>query len=198
MDGVIPLYAEEKPESPARRRIRRLSAPFEGLFAALMIGAAALSLAVLFFALAPGFGAIWLNAENTWLVLGNDRPPQGAVQFNTLPLATQLIAGAAYLVISASLVAAFFYLRALFRCYRLGDVFGDAPQMFMQRAGLALIIFALAPGGLQPLLHAVGSPDRNWLHGHSLAALIVGAALFVLARVVVLGREVEREAKDFI
>jgi hypothetical protein len=198
MDGAIPLYAEEKPDSPARQRIRRLSWPFEWLFAALAALAAAFALAVLFFALFPGVAAIWLNAENSWLVFGGDAPPRGATAFNALPLATQAIAGGAYILISGSLIAAFFCLRALFHCYRQGDVFGAAPQAWMSRAALALIVFALAPGGVQPLLRALGSPDRNWFHTHSIAALIVGAALFVFARVVALGREVERESKEFI
>ncbi len=198
MAEAIPLYAADKPESPARLRIRRWSLPFELLFAGLAALAGALALAVMFFALFPGAGAIWLNAENSWLIFAGDAPPLGAVRFNALPLATQLIAGGAFVAISASLIAAFACLAALFRCYRRGDVFGAAPQAWMQRAGVALIAFALAPGILQPLLAALGSPDRNWFHTHSLAALICGAALFVFARVVALGREVEREAKDFI
>jgi len=198
MADAIPLYAAEKPESPARRRIRRWSLPFEFLFACLAAFAGALALTVSFFALFSGAGAIWLSAENSWLVFAGDAPPREAVQFNALPMATQLVAAAAYAMIAGSLVAAFICLAALFRCYRQGDVFGAAPQAWMQRAAFALIVFALSPGLLQPLLAALGSPDRNWFHTHSLAALICGAALFVFARVVALGREVEREAKDFI
>lgn len=198
LDTVVRLYAQRDKPSPARNAIRRLSQPFEWLFA-LLLG---LSLAgagmVLFFALAPGFGSIWLEPANTWLVLGDNAPPASAVQFNALPWATQAIAAAAFALIAGSLAASFWFLHALFACYRRGDVFGADPQRNMQRAGVALVAFALAPGALQPVLAAVGSPDRNWFHAHSLAVLIMGAGLFVFARVVALGREVEREAKEFI
>lgn len=198
VDAAIPLYGGQTQDSPARARIRRLSQPFEWLFAALAALVTLAAAAVMVFAVAPGFGAIWLNAENSWLVLAGHSPPPDAVAFNALPLTTQLTAGCAFALIAGSLVAALLCLRLLFASYRRGDVFGPAPQAQMQRAALALIVFALAPGALQPLLRAVGSPDRGWFHGHSLAALIVGASLFVFARVVALGREVEREAKEFI
>lgn len=198
MDILVGLYAVRTPESSARGAIRRLSRPFEWLFASLLALTLAGSGAVLFFALAPGFGSIWLEPTNTWLVLGNNAPPPNAVQFNALPWGTQAIAAAAFALIAGSLAAAFWFLRALFGCYRRGDVFGAEPQRNMQRAGTALVAFALAPGALQPVLAAVGSPDRNWFHAHSIAMLIMGAGLFVFARVVALGREVERETKEFI
>ncbi len=198
MDTLVGLYAARTPESPARGSIRRLSRPFEWLFASLLVLTLAAAGVMLFFAFAPSFGSIWLEPTNSWLVLGNNAPPPNAVQFNALPWATQAIASAAFALIAGSLAASFWFLRALFGCYRRGDVFGANPQSNMQRAGAALVAFALAPGALQPVLAAVGSPDRNWFHAHSIAVLIMGAGLFVFARVVALGREVERETKEFI
>jgi hypothetical protein len=68
----------------------------------------------------------------------------------------------------------------------------------MRRAGAFLIAYALAPGLLQPVVHAAGLMDRDWFHGHSVASLIVGAALFVLAYVIALGREIEKDGKGYI
>ncbi len=198
LDRVVRLYTVQERQSPARAAIRRLGQPFEWLFAVLLALTLAGAGIVLFFALAPGLASIWLEPSNTWLVLGKDQPPANAVQFNALPLVTQLTALAAFALIVGSLAASLFFLRALFQCYRRGDVFGAVPQLFMQRAGIALVAFALAPGALQSVLAAVGSPDRNWFHAHSIAVLNMGAGLFVFARVVALGREVEREAKEFI
>lgn len=198
LDHVLNLYARPEPHSSARAAIRRLSLPFEWGFTVFLALTIAGAVVVLFFALAPGFGSIWLEPSNTWLVLGDDAPPPNAVQFNALPIATQATAATAFALIAGSLGASFFFLRALFGCYRRGDVFGAAPQLQMQRAAVALIAFALAPGALQPVLRAVGSPDRAWFHAHSVAILIIGAGLLVFARVVALGREVERETREFV
>jgi len=198
MDGVITLFAAQAEESQARRRIRRLGLPFEILFL-LLTGLTVLGMAAVFVVgLAAGPAALWIGADNTWLVLPGSTPPMDAAPFHSLPPATRLAGGLAFAVIGGSLALAFHWLRALFGAYRRGDVFGPAPQGFMQAAALALIVFALAPGLLQPLLRLVGSPDRGWFHGHSLAALMVGGVLIVLARVMALGREVERETREFI
>jgi hypothetical protein len=198
LDRVVDLYAPGGAHSPARQAIRRLSLPFEWLFAVLFALTVLAMVALLFFALAPGFGSIWLEPGNTWLLLGEDAPPANAVQFNALSPLTQFIAAAAFALLAGSLAASFFFLRALFRCYRAGEVFGAPPQRHMQRAAIALVTFAFAPAALQPLLRAVGSPDRAWFHTHSVAVLIMGAGLFVFARVIALGREIEREAKEFV
>lgn len=195
---VVDLYASPEARAPAREAIRRLGLPFEWLFAALLAVTLFAASALLFFAVAPGFGSIWLEPSNSWLVLEDNRPPAGAVQFNALPWFTQLAGAGAFALIVGSLAASFYFLRALFRRYRAGDVFGAAPQRHMQAAAVALIVFALSPGALQPLLRAVGSPDRAWFHAHSVAVLIMGAGLLVFARVIALGREIERETKEFV
>lgn len=198
MDSVITLFAARAEESPARRRIRRLGLPFEILFL-LLFGLTTLGMATVFLVgLMPGPAALWIGAGNTWLVLPGSNPPAGTLPFVSLPLATRLVGGLAFAIIGGSLALAFHWLRALFGAYRRGDVFGPAPQGFMQAAAVSLIVFALAPGLLQPMLRLAGSPDRAWFHGHSLAALMVGGVLIVLARVMALGREVERETREFI
>ena len=198
MSVVIELYADAAPESPARRRIRRLSLPFEIGFGLLATLTGLFTVLVAVVALWPGLDAIWMGADNVWLVLPGDTPAVGTVSFAGLPLVTQAAGGLAFIVVNAALFVSLLTLMRLFACYRRGDVFGDAPQRQMQLAGVALVLFALLPGALQPLLRLAGSLDHGWFHGHSVAALIVGAALFVFARVVALGREVEREAGEFV
>ena len=198
MHDAIALFAAPRDDSPARLRIRRLSLPFQGLFLTLAALTAMVMVLLLVFAVAPGFGSIWIGPEGSWLILARDLPPKGTIAFNALPPSTQLTAGLAFGLIGGSLIAAFTWLSALFGAYRRGDVFGPVPQAHMTRSALCLIVFALAPGLLQPLLALVESPDRAWFHGHSLAALMVGAVLLVLARVMALGREVEQDARSFI
>ena len=198
MSDIIALYVDAAPDSPARRRIRRLSLPFEIVFGLLAGLTALFTLAVAMVALWPGLDAIWMGPDMVWLVLPGDTPAAGTVSFAGLPLMTQAVGGLAFIAVNLALFVAFVILMRLFACYRRGDVFGDLPQRLMQTAGVALVFFALAPGALQPLLRLAGSLDRGWFHGHSVAALIVGAALFVFARVVALGREVEREAGEFV
>lgn len=198
MDEIISLYAAEPADTPARRRIRRLSLPFEIAFAGLALLAATFIALIAGLVLWPGADAIWLGADATWVVLGGDHPPAGTTSFLALPLATQITGGALFALMFGALAFAFNALRALFRTYRRGEIFGAAPERLMHRAGAALIIYALVPGLFQPLLRALGSPDRAWFHGDSLAALLIGGALFVFARVMALGHEAEREARGFI
>jgi hypothetical protein len=77
-------------------------------------------------------------------------------------------------------------------------VFAQAPIQWMRRAGFFLIAFGLAPALVQPVVQAAGLMDRDWLHGHSIAAVLVGGALFVLAYVIALGRELEQEGEGYV
>lgn len=197
MSELLSLYAPEAAPSPARQRIRRLSQPFEWLFTALTGLTVAFAVLVGVLALWPGADAIWMGKDAVWIVL-DDRPPAGTIPFHALPLATQLAGAAVFALVQGALAAAFNFLRRLFHAYRGGDVFGVVPEQLLYRAGAALIAYAALPGVFQPLMRALGSPDREWLHAGTIAALLIGATLFVFARVIALGREVEREMKGFV
>ncbi|MEM9964890.1 MAG: hypothetical protein AAGC58_06030 [Asticcacaulis sp.] len=201
METLVRLYAAlEKEESDARRRIRRLSVPFEVAFTFIGTGILFVVVLILLLAFAPvsAIASIWVGPGNAYIVPAFEAPPLGASAFSDLPILTIATAGLAFFLISGPLVIACYYLKRLFAHYRLGDVFGKDPQVAMQNAAVALIAFALPPGLLQPVLRLAGSPDRQWFNSHSLATLMVGTVLLVLARVLVLGREVEDEAKGFI
>lgn len=198
MAAVEQLYAEPKPEAPARARIRRLSAPFEIVFAALAGLVALIYFATIFVALFYGGEHFRLTEQGPTLYLGRDAFAPGSVAISDVPLAARLIGVIPLTIIQGALVGAFFCLHRLFSAYRRGLVFDETPVRWMRRAGASLIVFALAPAVFQPLVRAAGLMDRAWLHGHTIAALLVGGALFVIASVIALGREIEEEGEGYI
>lgn len=198
MAAVEQLYAEPKAESPALRRIRRLSLPFELVFAALALLIALVYIATIAAGLFYAGENFRLTTAGPTLYLGGDAFAPGSVKISDVPLGSRLIGFIPLTLIQGALIAAFYCLHRLFGAYRRGLVFAEEPTRWMRRAGAALILFALAPGLMQPLVQAAGLMDRNWLHGHTIAALLVGGALFVLASVITLGREIEEEGEGYI
>lgn len=192
------LYAEPKPELPALKRIRRLSLPFEIVFA-LCAGLVTLVYACSVLAALFYTGEHFrLTTAGPTLYLGNDAFAPGSVKLSDAPLASRLVGFLPLTIIQGSLIGAFYCLHRLFGAYRRGVVFAEQPVRWMRRAGALLILFALAPGLFQPLVQAAGLMDRAWLHGHNIAALLIGGSLFVLASVITLGREVEREGEGYV
>ena len=194
MTAAIDLFVPP-PTSAARMRLRRLSRPFELLFAGLAV------LALILLASLAAGGAI----PNPYLRIGPhgsfiafSGAMAGTIAVTEMPLATRAVGLVAVSAIFGAVAFAFWNLRALFAGYRRGEVFTGASIASMRRAGAGLIVFALAPALTQPMLRAVGSVDRAWFHGHSVAALISGAALFVLAAVFALGQEIERDAEGYV
>jgi hypothetical protein len=194
MAAVEQLYVAPKSESPALKRIRRLSLLFAA-FAILVAFIYLATLAAAFFYTGEDFR---LTTDGPTLYLGNDAFAEGSVKISDVPLASRLIGFAPLTIIQGALIAAFYCLYKLFAAYRAGIVFAEMPVRWMRRAGGALALFAIAPGLLQPLVQAAGLMDRNWLQPQMVAALLVGGALFVLASVITLGRELEEEGEGYI
>ncbi|HVK80631.1 MAG TPA: DUF2975 domain-containing protein [Verrucomicrobiae bacterium] len=198
MSRVERLYAEPDAEAPALRRIRHLSLPFELIFLALAGLVAFVYLATLLAALFYTGEQFRLTANGPTLYLGDDAFAPGSVKISDVPLTSRLIGFVPLTIIQGALIAAFYCLHKLFGGYRRGHVFTETAIRWMRRAGVALIVFAIAPGVFQPLVRAAGLRDEAWLHGHTIAALLIGGALFVLARVIALGRQIEEESKGYI
>ncbi len=198
MAAVEQLYAEPKPQSPALRRIKRLSLPFEIVFAAFALLVAFVYLATIAVALFYTGENFRLTTAGPTLYLGSDVFAEGSIKISDTPLVSRLIGFIPLTIIQGALIAAFYCLHKLFGAYRAGIVFAEAPVRWMRRAGAALVLFAIAPGLLQPLVQAAGLMDRNWLQPQMVAALLVGGALFVLASVITLGRELEEEGEGYI
>lgn len=194
---VEPLYARPKADPAPLRRIRRLAWPFEIGFAALAIMTGALFVLILAAAYVPG-GYVTFNAEGGWLTTDPSTAPPDALPVTAFPLAAQLAGLVLGGIIYGALVKGLWSLHRLFGLYRRGEVFSSGAIGLMRQSGIALVVFAAAPGLAQPLMHALGSPDRNWFHGETIPLLIVGAGLFVFAHIIALGVELQRESKGFI
>jgi len=195
--SVEVLFSGEKPEPTPLRRIRRLALPFEIAFGLLTALAGLLFLTILTLAYVPG-GYVTFNSEGGWLTFDPGTAPPGALPVTEFSLLLQfagLLTGA---LVYGALIMALWSLNRLFRAYRMGQVFAPEPIRLMRRSGLGLVIFAVAPGLMQPLMRALDSPDRNWFHGETIPVLIVGAALFLFAQIIALGVELERENKGFV
>ncbi len=198
MTDITTMYAAARPESGALKRIRLLSYPFEFLFGILAVLQALAMISLI------GAGAFYsgpylrINPEGVWLLFDLADAPRDSIAIGSLPLVTLLAGAGAIIIIFGAAGMAYYNLSKLFSFYRRGIVFANQTVAMMRKCGFWLIFAALAPGLTQPLMRLVESPDRNWFHGHSLAQLIGGAALFVLAGVIALGREIERDQKGFI
>jgi hypothetical protein len=198
MVAIERLYGDPKPQSPALKRIRLLSAPFEIVFVGLCGLVSFVYLATILAALFYAGENFRLTEQGPTLYLGDDAFASGSVKISDVPLASRLIGLAPLTIIQGALAAAFYCLHRLFGAYRRGIVFAEETTRWMRRAGALLIVFALAPGLLQPLVRAAGLMDRAWLHGHTIAALLIGGALFVLASVIALGRDIEKEGEGYV
>lgn len=192
------LYAEPKADSPALKRIRRLSLPFELIFVALAAFVALVFFGVALAGLFYSGEHFRLTANGPTIYFAGDAFAEGSIRIADVPLGARLIGFVIMGVIYGALIAALVSLNRLFNAYRRGVVFAEAPVRWMRRAGFFLIAFAVAPGLLQPVVHAAGLMDRAWLHGHNIAALLVGASLFVIASVLALGREIAQEGEGYV
>lgn len=197
MAAVEQLFVQPA-EAPALTRIRHLSAPFEVAFLLLAASVTVVYFATLGVALFYTGEQFRLTSEGPTLYLGSDAFEPGSVKIADVPIASRLIGFFPLTIIQGALVGGFYCLRRLFGAYRRGVVFAEETVRWMRRGGAFLIAFAVAPGLLQPLVRAAGLMDRAWLHGHTIAALLVGAALFVLAHVIALGREIEKDTQGYV
>ncbi|MBL4618503.1 MAG: hypothetical protein JKX88_00210 [Marinicaulis sp.] len=197
-DEPVELYAHDAVERAPLRRIRRFSRPFEIGFLVLAVAASAFWLLIVILAFAPGGPFIFLSPNGAWLTLNPARLPEDAVAFRDLPMIAKLAGLLTAALIYGAQIIGLIFLSKLFGFYRRGVVFNAAPIKMMRRAGAALMVGAIAPGLMQPLIRATGALDKNWFHMESVAFLLVGAALFLFAHIMALGVEIERENKGFV
>ncbi|MDO9337371.1 MAG: hypothetical protein Q7T61_13290 [Caulobacter sp.] len=198
MVTVERLYAEPAPELPALSRIRRLSVPFEVIFAVLAVAVAVVYVATAIAGLFYTGEQFRLTTQGPTLYLGRDAFAPGSIRIADVPLASRLIGLLLLTVIQGALAGAFYCLHRLFAAYRRGVVFANPPVRWMRRAGGLLILFALSPALFQPLVRAAGLMDRAWLHSHTLAVLLIGGALFVLSSVIALGRQIQEDGEGYV
>jgi hypothetical protein len=200
--AIQQLYVAPQAHQPALRRIRQFSLPFEFLFAGLTILNALLfvlgALVLLFGGDALGIHFL-VSPESGELVLGEITAyPPGSIDVTTLSLGSRLGGLLVLAGVVGTSTAAFYSLHRLFGAYRRGIVFAEPSIRKMRWAGFFLLAAGLAPLAFQPLVQALGLLDERLFPRQSLAFLIVGASLFVLAYVIALGREIEQDAEGYV
>ena len=199
MAQIEMLYAPRKRESPARRRIRMLSLPFELAFGAAAVLTVILLATILVLATGTETPYLRIDEAGAYITFNAvSSAPAGSIPVSDLALATRLAGAVVVATLYGSLAAAFVSLCRLFGHYRRGEVFARGAVGLMRQAGVWLIVFALVPAVSQPLMRSLGSPDRAWFHSVSIVALLVGGALFILALITQLGREIEHEGEGYI
>lgn len=187
-------------EPPAFQRIRRLSRPLEWSFAVLFaVGALLLAVAVLA-VLAYGGTRLQVWPGGMQIFIEAEAPPlyPGWRTVGSLP-AIQKVA----LAISANLMmipalAVLWELRRLFGLYARGVVLTPENARCMTAIALWLIGYAVAPTLGHVVVTLAGFDDDGWLRMDSLKALGLGLILFVVARVMAWGAEVNEEASRFV
>jgi len=197
MTAVVqfPAPIAPSPAAPQHQRLRLASRTLAWLFTALLIlvgaGATVLILGVLVY---PG-DDYRIGSNAVWIGKGS----ADSVAFHSLSLPHRLVYAAIGAVRIAPSLMILWHLRALFGLYARGEVFGRGNSRHIGRVGVWLCAYAVTPFLCHLVLRATGYEiDRKWLHLSSIQALVLGLLVFVIARVMQVGHEIEEERKAFI
>lgn len=191
----LPPPVTAPPETATVRRVRTASRWAAGLFTGLLalfgLAATAVIAAMLFYS-GPN-----LSIGPAGAYIGH--APPDTVPFGSLPLGQRASYAVVGVIRSAPAAAILWNLRALFRLYAGGAVFGPRNATHIGRIGLWLVAHALAPAAGHLLLTATGYEiDRKWLHLASFQSLVLGAVVWIIARVMEVGREIEEDRETYI
>jgi hypothetical protein len=194
----VTLSASPAGRSPALARICALSRPFVILFSALFGGAivfvGGLMVALVFY----GGPHLRVGPASLQITTMLDGETAGTVPTGDLPLVTRLgMSACAFLAMSPAIFI-LWHLRGLFALYAGGTVFAGENAARLRAVGVWLIVNAVAPFASHQIAVLTGGIDRAWFHAVSLEALVLGGMLFVIARVVDLGREIEQDQAGFL
>ena len=183
-------------ERASHRRIRHLSGVFSiGL--GVLLALSVIAPAALIFVSAVFPSHISCGITNCELTLKGP-VPAGFTTVSQMSLVTRL-AGLVDLVLAA--LPPFFilwHLRALFRLYAAGRVFARENAAQLQRIGLWLMLLLPVKFISNLVFRLAGGSDHAWLHATGIYALILGAIVMVIAKVMELGHEIEKEHGEFV
>jgi hypothetical protein len=190
------------PMSSAVDEIRSLSRPFALLFGflffAMLLVCVCLTLAALFYS----GESLRMTPEHTRLDIMPELTAQElatTVAVGDMPLTTRLVGIVSLGILQwGSLTMIFFQFRELFRLYEKGIVFADVNVACIRRLGFWLIVWGIAPTIGHQLCELTGVYDEGWLRASSMAAVVLGGLLYVIGRVMNLGREIEQERASFV
>jgi hypothetical protein len=197
MASVVDLVPPRPAPTPSVRKIRAASHGFEWLFTgmlALVVAVAVFSLWVLFF------------YQGTMLVIGprgglitTASPPPEFIPFRLWRPDQKLAYVPVVFVRTIPLVFLFGSLRALFKLYGQGQVFGARNAALIKVMGGSLMAHAAAPFVCHLVLSATGYEiDRMWAHMVSLDEALLGSVVFVIAMVMQAGHEIEQDREGFV
>lgn len=199
--ALIVDFPSPAPSEPdAFGRIRKLSRPLEWLFAALFVlGAILLAVAVIAvltytgtrLQVRPGGMQIFIEAT----------PPllhPGWTTVGSLPIVQKLALATSACLMMVPALAVLWQLRRLFGLYGAGVVLTPDNARCMTAIALWLMAYAVAPTLGHIVVTVAGFDDKGWLRIDSFKALALGLILFVVARVMAWGAELQDEASRFV
>jgi hypothetical protein len=197
MSAVIQLPPPVRPseQAPRLRRLRFASRLLSWLFTGLLILIALVAAVLIAGVVAYPGDDYRIGSNAVWIGKG----PADSVAFHTLSLPHRLTYALVGAIRIAPSLLILWHLRALFGLYANGEVFGRDNSRHIGRIGIWLCAYAVAPFLCHLLLQATGFEiDKRWLHLASFQALVLGLLVFVIARVMQVGHEIEEEGKGFI
>ena len=206
MPHAISTFADE-PAQSALVRIQRLSKPFSILFTALAAIMICLSLVMVAAPLIYDGPHIRVTADLLETGQGQfhfmpDLSRDAAamtIPISELPLRVRILAVVNLGLLQwGSLALIFFYCRNLFRLYEQGEVFAPENIACLRHLALWLVIWGVAPAIGHQIATLSGVLDVGWLRASSLGAIVLGGFLFILAKVIDLGREIETDRARYI
>lgn len=197
---VLDLAFDPSPASAAPRRMILASRALELLFAALFVLFALIAAGLMLAFFVPALGEhVFLGPRGGEVLLSSEQPPPGYLRVDTLPLLQRLAHMPVGLLNAAPTLIILFGLNRLFGLYRRGVVFASQNAAWLKLIGAGLVFSAVAPGlGYFALNSFDLAIDRNWLHGSTFQALVLGGMVYVIAEVMQLGREIEEERSQFV
>lgn len=202
-----PAHAIETDTTSALTRLKRLSKPFTVLFSSLTLGMIVLSVTLALAALVYDGPHVRVSddlleaGQGQLMVLADLSDPQA---LTTQPISDLPLGARVLFVINLALLQwgalamIFFYCRTLFQQYETGTVFSDETVASLRHIALWLVIWSVAPAVGHQIASFSGFVDQGWLRASSVGALLFGGVLFVLAKVIDLGREIERDRAGYI
>jgi hypothetical protein len=194
-----PDVAPDVPTDRARRAVKSVSRPmswlFTGLFGGTLIACLAFGLAVLFYD-----GPLMQTRPGGMVTYLEPPPPVplGETTIGALPLVQRLAMVGSGILMMGPAVMILWSLRGLFALYGRGVILEVQNARRLAAIGVWLIAYAVGPTLGHLLVSAAGFDDRGWLRVDSLQALFLGLVLFVIARVMRLGAEINDDASRFV
>jgi len=202
MPHAVPL--SQSAPSSALDEIRSLSKPFAFLFGLLFYAMALITLSAILATLFYSGQSLRISPDHTMISIVAPARITAEVLANSiaiadLPLQTRLVGIVTLGILQwGSLTMLFFHFRELFRLYERGVVFAPANVVRIRRLGFWLIVWGLTPTLGHQICEITGVHDEGWLRLSSVAAVVLGGLLYVVGRVVDLGREIEQDRASFV